>query len=163
MDNISEVLKSLREEKNFVSGDAISRRLKVSRTAIWKYVNQLERFGYVISKAKGKGYMLVSTPDKLYSWEIDRYRHTSIIGEKIIHKENVDSTNTLAFKLALAGEAEGTCIIAESQDKGKGRLGRKWCSTVGKNIYLSVIVRPRVHPFRISHYVSLVPCRLRYD
>ncbi|HVN96812.1 MAG TPA: biotin--[acetyl-CoA-carboxylase] ligase [Syntrophorhabdaceae bacterium] len=149
MDNISEVLKSLRERQSFVSGDHISAKLKVSRTAVWKYMNQLERCGYVISKAKGKGYMLVSTPDKLYSWEIDRYRDTSIIGQKIIYKENVDSTNTLAFKLAMAGEVEGACVIAESQERGKGRLGRRWCSTTGRNIYLSVIVRPRVHPSQV--------------
>lgn len=146
MDNIGEVLKFLREEKGFVSGDYISRKLNVSRTAVWKYMNQLERYGYVIGKSKGKGYTLVSAPDRLYSWEIDRYRNTEIMGKKIIHREVVDSTNIVAFRLALAGEEEGTCIVAESQEKGKGRMGRKWCSPVGKNIYMSVIVRPPIHP-----------------
>jgi BirA family biotin operon repressor/biotin-[acetyl-CoA-carboxylase] ligase len=146
MDNIGEVLKFLREEKGFTSGDYISKKLNVSRTAVWKYVNQLERYGYVIDKSKGKGYMLVSAPDRLYSWEIDRYRNTKIMGKKIIHYEVVDSTNVVALKLALAGEEEGTCIIAESQEKGKGRMGRKWCSPIGKNIYMSVIVRPPIHP-----------------
>src|SRR5512145_918282 len=101
MDNIGEVLKFLREEKGFVSGDYISRKLQVSRTAVWKYMNQLERYSYVIDKSKGKGYMLVSTPDRLYPWEIDRYRKTAIIGKKIIHRDIVDSTNIVAFNLAL--------------------------------------------------------------
>jgi len=146
MDNIGEVLRFLREEKDFVSGDYISRKLKVSRTAVWKYVNQLERYGYEINKSKGKGYKLVSAPDRLYSWEIDRYRNTEIIGKKVIHRDIVDSTNIVAFKLALTGEEEGTCVVAESQEKGKGRMGRKWCSPIGKNIYMSVIVRPPIHP-----------------
>ena len=146
MDNIAEVLKFLREKQDCVSGDYIARKLKVSRTAVWKYMNQLERYGYVINKSKGKGYMLVSTPDRLYPWEVDKYRNTGIIGKKIIHRDTVDSTNIVAFKLALAGEEEGTCVIAESQNKGKGRLGRKWCSPIEKNIYLSVIVRPPIHP-----------------
>ena len=146
MDNISEVLKFLREKQDSVSGDYIAKKLKVSRTAVWKYINQLERYGYGINKSKGKGYMLVSTPDRLYSWEVDKYRNAAIIGKKIIHRDVVDSTNIVAFKLALAGEEEGTCVIAESQNKGKGRLGRKWCSPIEKNIYLSVIVRPSIHP-----------------
>jgi BirA family transcriptional regulator, biotin operon repressor / biotin---[acetyl-CoA-carboxylase] ligase len=146
MDNISEVLKFLREKQDCISGDYIAKKLKVSRTAVWKYMNQLERYGYVINKSKGKGYMLISTPDRLYPWEVDKYRNTTIIGKKIIHRDVVDSTNVVAFKLALVGEEEGTCVIAESQNRGKGRMGRKWCSPVEKNIYLSVIVRPPIHP-----------------
>jgi BirA family transcriptional regulator, biotin operon repressor / biotin---[acetyl-CoA-carboxylase] ligase len=146
MDNVGEVLKFLREKRDCVSGDYIAKKLKVSRTAVWKYMNQLERYGYVIEKSKGKGYSLVSTPDRLYPWEVDQYSHTEIIGKKIIHRDTVDSTNIVAFKLALAGEEEGTCVIAESQNRGKGRMGRKWCSPIEKNIYLSVIVRPQIHP-----------------
>lgn len=146
MDNIGEVLKYLRQKKDFVSGDYISKKLDVSRTAVWKYINQIERYGYTINKSKGKGYMLLKTPDRLYPWEVDRYRNTTILGKRIIHLENVDSTNIAAFKLALAGEPEGTCVIAESQSKGKGRLGRKWFSPIEKNIYLSLVARPHVHP-----------------
>ncbi len=146
MDNIGEVLKFLRASNDFTSGDLISKHLNVSRTAVWKYMNQLERYGYGIDKSKGKGYRLTSTPDRLYPWEVQRYLRTRLMGNKIIHKELVDSTNIAAFKIALAGEQEGTCLIAESQTKGKGRLGRKWCSPLERNIYLSVIVRPSVHP-----------------
>lgn len=146
MDNLSEVLRHLRDASAFISGDHIAGKLGVSRTAVWKYMNQLERYGYNIDKSKGKGYQLVDTPDRVYGWEIDRWRTSARIGSKIIHRDRLDSTNTFAFKQALAGEAEGTCVVAESQDKGKGRLGRKWSSPTGKNIYLSVILRPSVHP-----------------
>ncbi len=146
MDNLGEVLKALREAGGFISGDHIAGRLGVSRTAVWKYMNQLERYGYDIDKSKGKGYRLVSIPDRLYAWEIDRYRTSSRVGAKIIHRDNVDSTNSFAFRQAMSGETEGTCVVAESQDKGKGRLGRKWSSPEGKNIYLSVVLRPAVHP-----------------
>jgi BirA family biotin operon repressor/biotin-[acetyl-CoA-carboxylase] ligase len=146
MDNLSEVLRHLRDAGGFISGDHIAGKLGVSRTAVWKYMNQLERYGYDIDKSKGKGYRLIDTPDRLYGWEIDRYRRSATIGLRIIHKEKLDSTNTFAFKQALAGEAEGVCVVAESQEKGKGRLGRKWSSPSGKNIYLSVILRPSIHP-----------------
>ncbi|MHB8108556.1 MAG: biotin--[acetyl-CoA-carboxylase] ligase [Syntrophorhabdaceae bacterium] len=146
MDNLGEVLRHLRDAGEFISGDHIAGKLGVSRTAVWKYMNQLERYGYCIDKSKGKGYRLIQVPDKLYGWEIDRYRTSSRIGSKIIHRDQLDSTNSFAFKQALAGEAEGACVVAESQDKGKGRLGRKWSSPAGKNIYLSVILRPSIHP-----------------
>jgi BirA family biotin operon repressor/biotin-[acetyl-CoA-carboxylase] ligase len=146
MDKIGEVLVFLRESRDYVSGDFIAARLRVSRTAVWKYINHLERLGYLFQKSKGKGYRLTGTPDKLYAWEIERHLRTDMTGRKVIHRENIDSTNTLAFKLALSGEPEGTCVIAESQGAGKGRLGRKWFSPAGKNLYISVILRPGIHP-----------------
>jgi len=146
MDKLGEVLMFLRESRDYVSGDFIAARLHVSRTAVWKYINHLERLGYVFQKSKGKGYCITGTPDKLYAWEIDRHLRTDVTGRKIIHRENVDSTNLFAFKLALSGEPEGTCVIAESQGTGKGRLGRKWFSPAGKNLYISVILRPDIHP-----------------
>lgn len=61
----------------------------------------------------------------------------------IIHKvRSCPSTNDLAEQLALAGELEGTVIIAEEQTKGRGTKGRSWYSVHGKGLYLSVILRP---------------------
>jgi len=146
MHRLKEVLLFLRKEGQYVSGDYISRRLSISRTAVWKYINQLERTGYSLDKLKGKGYKLLKAPEKPYPWEIERYLDTKFIGKKIIYKETVDSTNTLAFKLALEGNPEGTCVIAETQKGGKGRLNRAWFSPAGKNLYISIILRPAVHP-----------------
>jgi BirA family biotin operon repressor/biotin-[acetyl-CoA-carboxylase] ligase len=64
------------------------------------------------------------------------------IGVKIIRVKSCPSTNDLAKELALAGEEEGTVVVAEEQTKGRGMKGRKWHSTRKKGIYLSVILRP---------------------
>lgn len=149
MDRSQEVLAYLRNAHDYISGDHMSGSMGISRTAIWKYINHLEQLGYGISKRKGKGYRLLSTPDKLYPWEIERFCETKNIGKKIIYKDEIDSTNSFAFKLAFGGEAEGTCIIAETQDAGKGRLGRKWFSPVGKNLYISVVLRPHIPPSNV--------------
>ena len=149
MDRSREVLAYLKKTNDYVSGDHMSSNMGISRTAIWKYINHLEQLGYTISKLKGKGYRLATSPDKLFAWEIEQHLNTEVIGKKVIYKDELDSTNTFAFKLALGGEPEGTCIIAETQKTGKGRLGRKWFSPVGKNLYMSVVLRPHIPPSRV--------------
>jgi len=68
------------------------------------------------------------------------------IGRKIFFYETVDSTNTIAAGLAEKGEEEGAVVIADCQNKGKGRLGRHWVSPPGVNIYISILLRPDIEP-----------------
>ena len=58
MNRVAEILAFLRTGEDAVSGDYIASRLAISRTAVWKYIKQLERLGYVIERAKGRGYRL---------------------------------------------------------------------------------------------------------
>ena len=57
----------------------------------------------------------------------------------------IDSTNDMAKELALIGAREGTVLVAETQTKGKGRLGREWISPAG-GLWFSVILQPRISP-----------------
>jgi BirA family biotin operon repressor/biotin-[acetyl-CoA-carboxylase] ligase len=72
-----------------------------------------------------------------------------MIGQKIEHFREVDSTNDVAKKLAKDGAPEGTVVMADTQKKGRGRLGRSWSSPSG-GIWLSVILRPDTQSKRIS-------------
>jgi BirA family biotin operon repressor/biotin-[acetyl-CoA-carboxylase] ligase len=65
-------------------------------------------------------------------------------GSTIHYLESTDSTNTVAQRLARQGAAEGTVVIAETQTKGRGRLGRTWLSPPYRNLYLSIVLRPPV-------------------
>lgn len=56
--------------------------------------------------------------------------------------DEVDSTNTLARKQAIAGAPEGTVILADTQRQGRGRMGRQFFSPQGSGLYMSVILRP---------------------
>lgn len=60
--------------------------------------------------------------------------------------EAVDSTNTVASQLALAGAREGVVVVADAQLKGRGRLERAWHSPPGANLYISTILRPKIEP-----------------
>lgn len=63
---------------------------------------------------------------------------------EILFLETVDSTNRVARELAEAGKPHGYSVLAESQQSGRGRLGRAWQSPAGKGIYSTIIVRPEL-------------------
>ena len=67
--------------------------------------------------------------------------------------DTLDSTNTYAKRLALAGAASGTVIFAESQSAGRGRLGRSFSSEPG-GLYMSVILRPEKKPEEFLHLTA---------
>ncbi|MBU2560081.1 biotin--[acetyl-CoA-carboxylase] ligase [archaeon] len=71
------------------------------------------------------------------------------LGQKIEHFTSVDSTNDIAKRLAREGAGEGTAVIADIQEKGRGRLLREWSSPLG-GVWLSVILRPDTTSERIS-------------
>lgn len=68
------------------------------------------------------------------------------IGANYIWKEEIDSTNEEAKRLAAAGAVHGTVVAAGKQTKGKGRRGRTWESPEGDNIYLTILLRPDIEP-----------------
>lgn len=65
------------------------------------------------------------------------------IGREILFYPIVDSTNITAFEKA-PNFKEGIVILADSQLKGKGRLGRTWVSPPGLNIYMSIVLKPLI-------------------
>jgi BirA family biotin operon repressor/biotin-[acetyl-CoA-carboxylase] ligase len=82
------------------------------------------------------------------------------IGSEIVFFHETGSTNTAATGLAAKGWREGTVIIADSQTEGRGSRGRTWVSPAGKNLYLSIIVRPGIPPWEASilTLMSAVAC-----
>lgn len=69
---------------------------------------------------------------------------TKVFGKKVYFFEEVGSTNEVAFELARNGAVHGTIVLAETQTKGRGRMGRRWVSPSGANIYLSLVLRPNI-------------------
>ena len=111
--------------------------------------------GYEIAAVPHLGYKLVSVPDKLFPHEIQHNLCTKIFGRKIIYRETVASTMDAAFQLALENAPEGTVVCAETQTKGRGRLGRSWNSPKGKGIYASIVLRPRLSPAEVAKLTLL--------
>ena len=132
------ILQALRDSSDYVSGEALSQKLGISRVSVWKHVHTLQQEGYTI-EASPKGYLLVSSPDLLLPYEFAGRER------KIHHFAELGSTMDVARELAKQGAEEGTVVIAERQSQGKGRLDREWLSSES-GIYFTIILRPKISP-----------------
>ncbi|HET9450531.1 MAG TPA: biotin--[acetyl-CoA-carboxylase] ligase [Aggregicoccus sp.] len=133
---------------DFTSGEALSNKLGLSRTAVWKHVENLRTKGYRIEAQPARGYRLVEIPDRLTALEICPLLDTHDLGRTLHAHDSLPSTNVEAFRLATEGAAHGEIVVCEQQTAGKGRRGRVWVSPPGLNLYFSAILRPELPPQR---------------
>ncbi len=132
----------LSSNHSYVSGEELSEKLNVSRTAIWKHIEELKKEGYQIEAVRKKGYRLLNDPDDISGERIKDQLYTDWLGQVIHYEPVVESTQLIAHDLAKNGAKHGTIVLADEQTKGKGRLGRTWYSASGKGIWMSIILRP---------------------
>ena len=141
------ILELLRQRSGgYVSGEEISQQLGVSRTAVWKHIQEIKQAGYAIEAHSRRGYTLRQAPDLLLPDEIHTILDTKVLGRDIHYYPEVESTNNVAKKLAADGCREGTLIVAERQSSGRGRISRGWYSPYGKGIWMSVVLKPPFSP-----------------
>lgn len=147
-----EILKKLRDVGDYVSGQELCEHYGVSRTAIWKAIRQLEKDGYIIEAQNNRGYRLVEHCDAdLFSKiEIEDKLETAWLGRPLVFHKETGSTNIDAKALAERGEASGAVVVADMQTAGRGRLGRGWAAPAGKNIYMTLMLRPDCPPNKAS-------------
>jgi len=144
----------------FTSGEALSEKLGLSRTAVWKQVRALRAQGYEIEAVPARGYRLMAVPDRLSALELLPLLNTRKLGRVLHHFEVTGSTNEVAFRLAQEGAVHGAVVLAEQQTRGKGRRGRVWLSPAGLNLYLSAILRPELSPQRAPELTLLAAVAL---
>ena len=145
-----EILKLLKETDGYVSGQELCRRFGVSRTAVWKVINQLKEEGYEIEAVRNRGYALKGAGDVLSEAELLSCLETEWAGGRTVYFDATDSTNAQAKRLAEAHAPHGTLVVSDRQDGGKGRRGRSWASPSGVGIWMSLILRPEIAPSSAS-------------
>lgn len=145
-----EILKLLKETDGYISGQELCEKFGVSRTAIWKVINQLKEEGYEIEAVRNKGYILKGSADVLSKEELESTIHTKWAGENVVFFEETVSTNNEIRSLAEQGVPHGTLAVAEKQLGGKGRRGRVWTSPAGVGIWMSMLLRPQIDPLAAS-------------
>lgn len=86
---------------------------------------------------------------------VKRVMRTRLLGQVVHYWAEVDSTNAALLQLAKDGATEGTVVIADAQTAGRGRLGKRWVSPAGVNVYLSVLLSPSV-PLNDARLLTLI-------
>jgi BirA family biotin operon repressor/biotin-[acetyl-CoA-carboxylase] ligase len=143
----AKIISALRKNPDGISGSELAEQLHISRAAIWSRIEELRKLGYDIEAGPHRGYRLVGEPDALLADDLlARLGKTRVIGRDIQVFEQTTSTNDVIERLARDGVREGVVVFAESQTKGRGRLGRKWVSPARKGLWFSILLRPNLRP-----------------
>ena len=142
MNNDALLQKLTEQGDNYISGAELARWLGVSRTMVWKGIEQLRAEGYGIESVTNRGYRLLPEHDVLSAREIALRLTTP--GLRLRVYPSVTSTNTILKNMAAAGEPEGAVAVAGEQTAGRGRMGRSFYSPPGTGLYLSILLRPGI-------------------
>lgn len=145
-----EILRLLRSADGYISGQELCNRFGVSRTAVWKAINQLKEAGYEIEAQQNKGYRLMAAPDLMTEAEIKSLMHTDWVAKEVLYFDTIDSTNIKAQEFAEKGYPSGTLVVADKQESGKGRRGRSWVSPSGTGIFMTLMIKPDINPNNAS-------------
>ena len=104
-------------------------------------IGAIRRLGYSISERSGAGIRLDTETDVIVRSDLLGRLGTRALGRPPVCFLELDSTNALATRAALAGASHGTVVLAEHQKAGRGRLGRTWFSPPGAGLWFSLILR----------------------
>lgn len=144
-----------------VSGEVLSRELGLSRMAISKAVATLRSLGWTIDAAPRRGYRLLEGTDQPVGVAVQPLLRTTVLGRHWVYEVQVPSTNRVAASRAAAGAPAGLVVVADAQTQGLGRMGRQWHSPGGRNLYVSLVLRPSVPTVRVPQISLLVGLALR--
>lgn len=134
------VLRQL-SSSEFSSGEAIARRLGVSRGSVWQALQDLDQHGIQVFRLPGRGYRLAEAVQWLKRDEIH-----AALGDKarliqLEVMETADSSNSILMQKAALGAEHGSCLAVELQTRGRGRRGRTWHASLGGSLTFSLLWR----------------------
>lgn len=124
---------------------ALAVRFDTTPAVVTERVRELRQLGYEIESTPHLGLRLITSPDVLHADELlSRLAPGQVIGRDVRVFQETSSTNDVVEKLARDGVREGVVVLAETQSRGRGRLGRKWVSPAGMGLWFSVLLRPHL-------------------
>jgi len=149
----STALLSALADGRFHSGEDLGAALGISRAAVWKQLKALERrLGLTVQAVPGRGYRLAA-PLELLEREAILAQMSAPARARLADLEihlSLDSTNRHLMQRAAQGAPGGTVCLAERQEAGRGRHGRRWVSPFGANLYLSILWRSALAPAQLG-------------
>ncbi|MNE04383.1 Bifunctional ligase/repressor BirA [compost metagenome] len=152
---------SILADGEFHSGEQLGERLGMSRAAINKHIQTLRDWGVDVFTVPGKGYSL---PEPIQLLDEDVIRSQLKQG-KVTVLPVIDSTNQYLLERINELNSGDSCV-AEYQQAGRGRRGRKWFSPFGANLYLSMFWRLEQGPaaaIGLSLVIGIVIAEVLHD
>lgn len=134
---------------DYVSGSVLADRLKITRVAVWGRIDKLRSQGLEIEAARNRGYRLKAEPDHFSQHLLEAWLLEKEVVCPISVFDSLDSTNSEAERQLAGGRKGSFAVVSSSQEKGRGRLSRKWHSPAAGNLYLSVAFRPEMPAMRL--------------
>ena len=131
----------LLNSEEFRSGEELARSLGVSRTSVWRALDQIDTAGVTLLRKRGHGYRLATVIDWLDPSAVRRHLGAYREVYELRMVDVVESTNTTLLEQAVAGAAAGLMLAAELQTRGRGRRGRVWHAGLGGALTFSVLWR----------------------
>ena len=136
----------------YVSGSVLAQRLKMSRVGVWARISKLRHAGLSIEASQNRGYRLAAEPDKFNQHLLEAWLYQIKKKCKVFVFNAIDSTNSEAERLLANGETAPFAVVANYQQKGRGRLGRTWHSPKTGNLHLSIAFRPNVNLIKLRTF-----------
>ena len=137
---------------HYVSGSMMAQKLKMSRVGVWSRVDRLRKAGLSIDASQNRGYRLVAEPNVLNQPLLEAWLKECRKNCKVFVLDEVDSTNSEAERRLANGEKAPFAVLANTQTKGRGRMGRSWNSPKGGNLYLSMGFRPDIDLIKLRSF-----------
>jgi BirA family transcriptional regulator, biotin operon repressor / biotin---[acetyl-CoA-carboxylase] ligase len=125
--------------RRFVSGADLAQRLGVTRSAIWKAIEQLRNWGTEVEAVTNQGYRLVAAASPLSETAINDLLTPTIVGA-LRRSEclgSISSTNSVLLERSAPPSGQFDYLIAEHQTAGRGRAGRSWLAAPGSALCIS--------------------------
>lgn len=145
VNNKEKILDILKETREFISGENISSKLEISRTAVWKNIKNLISLGYNIESA-GNGYILKHQDDLILPYEFENNSN------HFIYRKSTESTMTLARELIIQGKAlPWSVVLTEEQTAGISKDGNIFKSPKG-GVYFTLIADNGFSPDQVNLY-----------
>lgn len=144
----------LNQQEQAVSGEKIAEALGISRTAIWKSIQELKNLGYQIESMKGSGYLLKSS-DILNPDEIKHLFNSNNLIDSVFLVENSESTQEDAKTALIKNTPNYALFVARNQAVAHGRFKRAYYTETDNGIYMSLAIKPEKSFQEMPQYTIL--------
>jgi BirA family biotin operon repressor/biotin-[acetyl-CoA-carboxylase] ligase len=153
----TDLISFLKKQSHYTALPVVEEKLNLERETIFSDVEALIEQGYSIEFHPYLGLKLIDIPDRLLKHEIRDDLNTKTIGRKLQIFDQLASTNETAWELIEADRKlkDGTVVLAESQTRGRGRMGSEWHSAPGLGIWMSVVLKVSVPPDKVAFLTAM--------